>query len=348
MAIDTNGLETHSYASAFKNIEAAFRNIGVPSFILDTDFIIRDANNAALEFTNYPYNKLIDERITLIADNLDVVRDVVNTVRQNETWTGDLELTTKTDKTVYGEGSVAPILVEEEKQGYVAVFIDTTKRRQYQNAAEVLNRLLRHDLRNELQALYGSLQLAAREIENDPAAYRLETAKKHVMAILNKSERARNLRTHLERTYEAANRPIRLDHAINEALVDPLQEFDEAEILFEPCPELHVVADDLLPTVLQTVIENAVVHNDKETPVVEIVVEEWDSEVIIVVGDNGPGIPDENKDMIFGREEKDQLHHGNGISLFFADTVIESYDGDIWVEDNDPEGSRFKIRLRKR
>lgn len=348
MAIGRPGLETSSYASAFRNIEAAFRNIGVPSFILDNSFIIRDANNAALEFTNYSYNTLVDERVTLIADNTDVLRDVVNTVRENRTWNGDLELKTKKDKTVYGEGSVAPILVEEKKQGYVAVFIDTTKQRQYENAAEVLNRLLRHDLRNELQALIGSLQLAAAEIDDNQAADRLADARQQVMTILNKSERARNLRTHLERTYEAANRPIRLDHAINEALVDPLQRFEDAEFMFDRCPELHVIADDLLPTVLAALIENAVLHNDKETPVVEIIVEEWDSEVIVVVSDNGPGIPDENKDMVFGREEKDQLHHGNGISLFFADTVIESYDGDIWVEDNDPVGSRFKIRLRKR
>lgn len=347
MAIDGAGFHPGSYDTAFRNIEAAFRNIGVSSFILDEAFIIRDVNNAGLEFTNYSYNELIDERITIIADDVEVLREVVNTVQHGHTWTGDLELKTKMDKTIHGEGSVAPIRARGEKQGYVAVFIDTTKQRQFENAAEVLNRLLRHDLRNELQALYGSIQLAIRRAEKDEVLYQLEQSKDQVMEILNMSERARDLRTHFERTFEAANRPIRVDHALNEALVDPLNEFDDAEFLFGQFPEIRVVADDLLSIVFESVIENAVVHNDKDTPTVEVGVEEWDSDIIVSVGDNGPGIPDENKDLIFGREEEDHLHHGSGISLFFADTVIDSYNGDIWVEDNTPRGARFKIRLRK-
>lgn len=51
------------------------------------------------------------------------------------------------------------------------------------------------------------------------------------------------------------------------------------------------------------------------------------------------------KDLVFGREETDQLNHGDGFGLFFVENVVEESDGEIWIEDNEPTGSVFKIAL---
>ncbi len=35
---------------------------------------------------------------------------------------------------------------------------------------------------------------------------------------------------------------------------------------------------------------------------------------------------------------------GAGIGLFLVETAVTSYDGEIWVEENDPEGSVFVVK----
>lgn len=327
--------------------KGAFERIGTPSFIADTNFIIRDMNEAGLAFTGYEYDEIVGEPATVVASDEGVYIEIVETLVDGETWSGDFELRTRDDNTVIGQGSAAPIIVEGETRAFVAVFIDKTKERQYQNTSEVLNRLLRHDLRNDLNALYGYIQQVRLRTDDEEALTYLDNAKEKVNQIISKSERARELRDYLTRTYEAANQPVQLDHALHEALMENIREFDGAEFYFEDIPEVTVLADQLLSTILDAVIENAVVHNDSDRPVVKVEVDEREREVVVSVSDNGPGVPAGREDLIFGREEVDQLHHGSGVSLFFVDNVLQSYHGDIWVESGESEGATFKIELQR-
>lgn len=327
--------------------EKAFRSIDTPALITDTDLLIRDVNEAGLAFTGYEYDEFVGQPATIISENEEIYAEIVETILDYEAWSGDFELRTKEGDGVFGRGSVAPVVLDGETKGYVAVFIDTTKQRRYENAMDVLNRLLRHDLRNDLNVAYGNLQNAQSRIDDDDVSHHLEQVEVALARVINRSERARNLGELLEQAYELDNRPIRLDQVLHEAVVDTINRFEDARFRFETFPEIRVVADHLLRTVFTAVLENAVVHNDAETPIVDVAVEEREADVVVSVTDNGPGIPEGAEDLIFGREELDQLHHGSGISLFFADTVVKSYDGDIDVETDRSEGARFEIRLEK-
>jgi signal transduction histidine kinase len=69
-----------------------------------------------------------------------------------------------------------------------------------------------------------------------------------------------------------------------------------------------------------------------------------------VVEDNGPGIPDSRKSAIFertlGRLGK---YTGKGLGLTLVKTLIDDYNGRIWVEDRitgeSSKGCRFVILL---
>jgi K+-sensing histidine kinase KdpD len=67
---------------------------------------------------------------------------------------------------------------------------------------------------------------------------------------------------------------------------------------------------------------------------------------VIRVRDNGPGVPPEQEDLVFGREDIDVVHHGTGLGLFLVDSIVSNYDGTVWIEENDPEGAVFAIRLQ--
>jgi PAS domain S-box-containing protein len=325
----------------------AFRSTEAPALIADPNFVIRDVNQGGLDFLGYEYDELLGQPITVISADDEILQEIVDHLTRGETWQGQFVVKKHDGYNVYGRGSASPIVVDGETKGIIAVFVDTTKQRQYENTSEVLNRLLRHDLRNELNIMYGHIQRAQSAETDEEADESLERARDKIVDIVHKSERARDLRDLLETSHSASNRPVRLDVVLNNKVVEVMHGFSDAEYRFEVFPEVTVVADDLLPRAIEAILENAVIHNDKETPVVEVGVEIGERDVVVSVADNGPGVPESQRDLIFGREEFDQLHHGTGISLFFADSVLSGYNGDVWVEPNDPEGAVFNVRLRR-
>lgn len=63
--------------------------------------------------------------------------------------------------------------------------------------------------------------------------------------------------------------------------------------------------------------------------------------------DNGPGVPDDQKETIFGKGSMGKDSTGAGLGLYFVETLVESYGGDVRVEDDDPTGAVFEIALKR-
>ncbi|MFC4406864.1 ATP-binding protein [Haloarchaeobius iranensis] len=96
------------------------------------------------------------------------------------------------------------------------------------------------------------------------------------------------------------------------------------------------VADRRLVFALSNAIENAVDHNDQ--PSVEMSVETTDTAVEIRVADDGPGIPEQERDIT-------QPQHGSGLGLWAVNWVVESFGGNLAFET--PErGSGVVLWLR--
>jgi two-component system, sensor histidine kinase and response regulator len=68
----------------------------------------------------------------------------------------------------------------------------------------------------------------------------------------------------------------------------------------------------------------------------------------IEVSDDGPGVPDVDKDHIFEKYiqlDGDHLRTSRGLGLVFCRLAAEAHGGRIWVEDRRPTGSAFCILL---
>ncbi|MFC6722979.1 ATP-binding protein [Halobium palmae] len=65
------------------------------------------------------------------------------------------------------------------------------------------------------------------------------------------------------------------------------------------------------------------------------------------MADNSPGVADDETESIFGRNEKGLESAGTGIGLYLAATLVERYEGAIWVTDNEPRGAVFHVRLHR-
>jgi signal transduction histidine kinase len=109
--------------------------------------------------------------------------------------------------------------------------------------------------------------------------------------------------------------------------------------------ELTIKANEMLSSVFRNLLNNAVTHNNKETPKVTISLELAAETTQVAVADNGLGIPDERKKDVFGRGNMGLESPGSGIGLYLVDTLVDMFDGDIWIDDNEPDGSVFTVEL---
>ena len=72
--------------------------------------------------------------------------------------------------------------------------------------------------------------------------------------------------------------------------------------------------------------------------------------LIMTVADNGVGIPDSKKAIVFGRfNGREDSPIGTGLGLSIVRAVVEAYQGMVWVEDRVPgdhsKGSVFRVAL---
>ena len=110
--------------------------------------------------------------------------------------------------------------------------------------------------------------------------------------------------------------------------------------------ELFILGSDLLEDMFDNILKNAIKHN--KNPTVEIKIRISKQERIRVnylkmeFLDNGKGVSDTRKEKIFNRGNKEiNSFHGMGLGLALVKKIIESYDGEIWVEDR-VKGDHFK------
>src|SRR5439155_20573329 len=105
-------------------------------------------------------------------------------------------------------------------------------------------------------------------------------------------------------------------------------------------PKVERIVDNLLA--------NAVKHTPRGASVA-LRVEQRENDVLIVVDDDGPGVPDEFKGSVFDPFERGTKRLtpevGTGVGLALVARFAELHGGRAWVEDNGARGSSFRVLL---
>ncbi len=109
----------------------------------------------------------------------------------------------------------------------------------------------------------------------------------------------------------------------------------------------HAVADvsTKFRVAVEELLRNAIEHSDRATPSVEIRVETAAETVAVSVVDDGPGIPDMDRDVLETGLAIDDLYHGSGLGLWLVYWIVKRSSGSIDVSDADPRGAAVTITV---
>ncbi|AUG47841.1 histidine kinase [Haloarcula taiwanensis] len=234
-------------------------------------------------------------------------------------------------------------LAGESTDGASLFVTDISEQKQREQRLMVLNRLFRHNIRNDVTVIRGHLDLLSDERQSE-----------HIDIIADRIEDIRSLS-------EAAQQIEQLQHSDE----TERRTFDPSALLCDRIGRLRteqatlalrqdvrvtgrVVGHELLPYALDNVLDNAVEHNDAETPRIDVTAEpaSGSDRVIFRIADNGPGLPDTEQSVLTTGTET-PLAHSTGTGLWLTQWIVRESDGSISVSESRFGGTEVEIRLRR-
>lgn len=204
---------------------------------------------------------------------------------------------------------------------------------------EFFDGVLRHTLRNALLVIEGRAEHLRDHVD--------DARERHLDRIVQWCEDLADLSEEIEAINDTvtASEARRLDTidlgtVIRDRLDHVTDDSDDVTIDLDVEDDLTVRANDLVEKVVDSVVSNAIAHNDDPDPRVEITALEIADRVQLRVADNGPGMTEEMKETVFERDVgTSQTSHGFG--LYFVSVMMNLYGGTVWIEDNaDTNGRR--------
>lgn len=210
-----------------------------------------------------------------------------------------------------------------------------------------------HELRHPLQ---GALSVA--ELMENPSfaesAERRSKAISRIKANLNNIDQlleAIVIRSYSEELWiepqmELGNLQDVINETITSFALDNVKRVDFATQIDEQLTDFKY--DPIhLPNAIKNLIDNSIKYSNKEVKIlVEVMI--TDNMINILVSDNGLGIKEKDLPNIFKKFYKiDQMkkNHGLGLGLSYVEWVCKIHKGNISVESNYNEGSKFTISI---
>lgn len=194
------------------------------------------------------------------------------------------------------------------------------------NLAAVLNRVLRHNLRNKLSIVRGYTQLLADAVGGTAIDSSVgETALDTIDSLIELSEKARKL----DRIVGEDTDPEPTDlSAVAESVAETVaRQYPDATVEVDCEQSVTCQVFPSIERALTELIENAAKHGG-ESPSVRVSLDVVENDIEIRISDDGPGIA-AHEVSVLERGAESPLIHGSGLGLWLAHWIVTSHGGSI-------------------
>lgn len=282
------------------------------------------------------------------AARVSIDREVDPALAERKYWRGTL-----TGKRADGTTFPQDVTVSALDHGYIVIARDVTEQRDREQRIQVLNRVLRHNLRNAVTVIQGHASLIG---EQDSSLKR-----QHVRPILEEindltatADKARGVERTLDRNSNADL--IEATEAVRSVVDRARAAHPNARIISqieEPGSKATTpTVDGSVVDALNELVDNAIEHHSSSDdgeptdeggdPAVEITVQtvayQPTSRLEFTVADDGDGIPETERRAVLEGQET-QLEHGSGLGLWLVNWIVQNAGGDLRFADRSDGGT---------
>jgi PAS domain S-box-containing protein len=319
--------------------ELAFESALAGIAIADLEGELRRVNPAFIDMWGYDNeDEIVGRPVTEFWADPDTAQAVATEVVETGEWEGEL-LAEHTDGSTFHVHTAASIVRNDDDEPVyiMSSFVDISERISKQRALQQKNEqleefasIISHDLRNPLNVALSRVELAQRERESESghlgeAVAALERTEAIITDVLEKTRHGAGVdefeSLNLSATIETCWRQVPTAQATLVCETTQRIEADEGR----------------LKQLLENLLRNAVEHAGSE---VTVTIDDLKNG--FSVADDGPGIPNDERDAVFetGYSTTDD---GTGFGLNIVQEIVTAHGWEITVTDSESGGAQFEI-----
>jgi PAS domain S-box-containing protein len=307
-------------------------SIGITIAAADGDYPLVYANDEFQRTTGYEWAELENQNCRFLqGDRTDEAS--IATIRQaldaEEPVRTELLNYRKNGTPFWNELSLAPV---EDPDGTTTHFIgfqqDVTDRKRKETLITVLNRVLRHNLRNGMSVIGSRAAQLSEELDGHSDAVAA------IRSRVDKLTQVGEMAADISKSIEDGNETRQVDVVpLISSVADRLA--DEGATVDVDIPDSQsVLTTDSLRVALNELGTNALDHAGPDPHVAFSVEETDDDRIAIRVSDDGPGLPPQEQ-KVLERGYETPLEHGSGLGLWFVTWVVTGVGGHVSADVED-------------
>jgi PAS domain S-box-containing protein len=321
-------------------------------FRIDIEGRFRFVTSSVEEFLGYAADEIEGEPISVVHPDEETTERAWERLEQvldgESIEVFDFPLETKHGRTVFVDVRGVPVYGVEvppgdrtpaDITGVQLSVRDATERRRREGLISVTNRVLRHNVRNEMNVVSGYARMLREELDGDGSA-KAKLIEDTADRLLEISEPARLIDENRDLSPELE--PVDVVPIVDRLLAQLGTRYPDASVAASLPDEAVAATRPRVKTGLWELLDNAAKYGGDPASIdVEVTVTGGD--VVVTIADDGPGLPETERKVL--REEKETpLAHGQGLGLWLAYWFITNLDGRLEVTEHE-DGTTIEVRL---
>ncbi len=310
---------------------AAIDDFGDAVLILDEDHRVVDLNDRAQQLFDRSSGSLVGCPVEALVDAAPVDADTDETVRV-ETSRGQRDF----DPTLTGVDGP-----RDRTIGYTLILHDITAEKQRRQRFEVLNRILRHDLRNAMNAI-GGYTSELDEVSGPEADWMIDRIERQAAHLMDLSEKARDI----DRVTDPSRTRRPFDVVASITRVTDQIVADDAAVTRQVPRGLTMTSNPaIFEYALRYAIECLRSHDESTDPRIRVSAERVAADppsIEVRITTSGDPVPAAEREVIESGEET-PLAHSDDLDLWLVLWGVESLGGELTFLDGEYPGLRLQI-----
>jgi len=202
-------------------------------------------------------------------------------------------------------------------------------------------RVLRHNLRNDLSVVLGTLDNIERRARDPETMEDVRVARTHLQTLLETTDRTREIVSiwNTERRERFDLRPL-----LREKIAAVGESHPDVSIAERFDGDCRVESHAALPMAVEEALRNAAEHSPPEEAVTVSLDTTENGAAVVEVSDVGTGIPKFDADAI-GSTRETPLVHTQGLGLWIIYWTVETSGGTFELLENEPTGTTVRLVL---